>query len=274
MHFAFADDTKQRGLRDGMGQLLALGAVVFPEDQLRPFSQGMSDLRSAHSIPADVELKWSMPAGAANYFRQRDEPGLQDEVRRRTLELAAEHGGKAVVVVFDLGRTTVQGRQAEAQVLKYLYERIVGALERTHMGVVVFDKPGGDHRAEDTWIAETLTLTNYGTEYVDPDAIVLPILTAPSHHHEHLQLADLVVGAVTAACAGNRYGMQLVPSLLPLLHRNALNTIGGAGLKVFPDTLTNLYFHVLGEDTFWKVAGRNGYTLPSERAAYYANDGL
>ena len=100
------------------------------------------------------------------------------------------------------------------------------------------------------------------------------MLTAPSHHHEHLQLADLVAGATTAAVAGNKWGMAMVPALDGLFHRNFFGTIGGTGLKVFPEQLTNLYFHVLGEDTFNKVAGSVGYPLPDKRMAYAENNGL
>lgn len=274
LHFAFGDDSKQSGLRSGMGQLLGLGAVIFPEDQLRSFSQAIRDLRDEHGIPHDVEFKWAMPHGMANYFRQRDEPGLQDTIRASMIRLAAEHQATACVVVWDLGRTTLQGDRAERKVLSFLYERIIGALARTHLGVLVFDKPGGDHQDEDAWIGRTLELTEYGTSYVGPDAMVLPVLTAPSHHHEHLQLADLVVGSVTAAVAGNPYGMALMPELRAILHRNYHGWVGGTGLKVFPDDLTNLYYHVLGEDVFVKVMQNAGYPLPDAQYAYFDSPGL
>jgi hypothetical protein len=274
VQFAFGDDSKQDGQRAGMGKLLGLGAVVFPEAQLRPFSLAMLQLRDEHGIPRDVELKWAMPHGKANYFRQRSEPGLQDTIRARMLELAAAYDATACVVVWDLGRTTLQGDAAELKVLSYLYERIIGTLARTHLGVLVFDKPGGDHLDEDAWIGRTLELSAYGTDYVQPDSMVLPVLTAPSHHHEHLQLADLVVGCTTAAVAGNPYGMGLLTQLKPLLHKNYHGWIGGTGLKVFPNDLINLYFHVLGEDILVKVSQHTGYPLPDSQFAYFADDGL
>ncbi|PZE81279.1 hypothetical protein [Curtobacterium sp. MCBD17_032] len=74
MHFAFVDDSKQKGLRSGMGDLLSLGAVLFAEEQLRPFSEAMHAMRDELGIPRDVELKWAMPHGRdKNYFRQRGE---------------------------------------------------------------------------------------------------------------------------------------------------------------------------------------------------------
>lgn len=272
MKIAFGDDSKQRGLRAGMGQLLALGAVIFPEDKLRPYADAIMSLRNEHGIPAEVEMKWSMP-GAGNYFRERGEAGLQDTIRKRMLEIALAHDVVGCVVIADTGRTWAQGSALEQQVLKYLYERVTGAL-RGDRGVLVFDKPGGGHQEEDSWISGTLELTNYGTPYVKPDGIVLPVLTAPSHHHPHIQLADLLTGCVTAAVAGNRYGMDLVGSFLPLLHRNAFDTSGGTGLKLWPDALINLYFHVLGEDTFAKVAMNAGFPLPDPSSPYSEDNGL
>lgn len=275
MHFAFVDDWKQKGLRSGMSDLLSLGAVIFSEDQLRPFSEVMHAMRDELGIPWDVERKWAMPHGRAkNYFRQRGEAGLQDKVRSRILKLAAQYEAHAVVVVLDLGRMYVSEDKANEMVLKYLYERIIQALARKHLGIVVFDKPGGDHQDEDGWIGGTLELSSYGTGFIKPDEIVLPILTAPSHHHEHLQLADLVTGSVTAAVAGNKYGMALAPELKKIMHRNAYGYIGGAGPNLLPDDLTNLHHHVFGEDTFAKVAMNSGRGIPSQRYAYFEDDGL
>lgn len=68
--------------------------------------------------------------------------------------------------------------------------------------------------------------------------------------------------------------MDQVPRFKPIMHENFYGTIGGTGLKVFPDGLTNLYFHVLGENTFNKVAASTGYPLPDRRFDYSTDDGL
>lgn len=43
-------------------------------------------------------------------------------------------------------------------------------------------------------------------------------------------------------------------AVTPLLITNSLGTIGGTGLKLFPDSLVNLYHHVLGETVYAKAA--------------------
>ena len=59
--------------------------------------------------------------------------------------------------------------------LKWLFERISMYLaNHADPGVVVADKPGGGAREEKQWLAETLQLTNDGTEYVRPGRIVSP----------------------------------------------------------------------------------------------------
>jgi hypothetical protein len=85
------------------------------------------------------------------------------------------------------------------------------------------DKPGGNSAQEGRWLTETLTLTNDGTEYVEPGRVVLPILTASSHHVPHLQLADLVVAASTAAVAGRKSGLDLT-KLRELVEQAAAGT--------------------------------------------------
>lgn len=67
------------------------------------------------------------------------------------------------------------------------------------IGLVIADKPRDGTAEENKWLAASLDLTNHGTEYIEPDKIVLPIVTAHSHHVPHLQLADLIVAATTAA---------------------------------------------------------------------------
>lgn len=63
MRIAYVDDTKQQGKREGMGQLVALGAVIFDEEHVQPFAQSFRAAYDALGVPHDVELKWSPPSG-------------------------------------------------------------------------------------------------------------------------------------------------------------------------------------------------------------------
>lgn len=270
MWMAFVDDTKQKGLRRDMGQLLALGAVAFNEDQLAPYADAVEDVFARHMIPEGTELKWSCRKDS--WFKTEAGAKVLTKVREECLEAAASCQARATVVVFDLGRTIVQGQAAETKVLTFLYERISMMLPPDDRAVVVCDKPGGNHKDEDAWIAGTLALTRFGTNYVSPGNVVLPMLTAPSHHHPHLQLADLIAGSVTAAVSGVRYGLELIPTLRPLLHASPTGGIPGTGLKLFPDDLLNLYHWVLDETSYMRRG--MGLTLPHAHLPYGDDDGV
>lgn len=275
MRIAYVDDTKQRGRRRDMGQLVALGAAIFDEEQIQPFAQAFRALYDEFEVPHDVELKWSNPQGR-NWWAESDEnKAKQTPMRERVLQLAQDHGVHVIVVIWDLngGVARAGGEEPEDAVITFMFERISAQLENAqHRGIIVFDKPGGDHRDEANWLTGRAEMVRLGTEYVKPNAVVTQILTAPSHLHPHLQLADLIAGSVTAAVSGNRYGQALIPLITPMMCTNWRGYIGGTGLKLYPDNLNNLNHWVLGEDSFMRGAG--GVALPTERWRYSDDDGL
>jgi hypothetical protein len=209
------------------------------------------------------------------------------------LHEALEHEIHSIVVLADTDQVNWSEQDTQKRMLRYLYERVSmhledldenldedfsqdGDMERSVMerGIMIADEPGGGAKEQRRWLAQTLRLTSYGTEYVDPLRIVLPILLSHSDHVPHLQLADLVVAATTAAVAGNRYGLELVPLLQQLAHTNARGYAGGAGVKLIPDELRNLHYWVFGEDTFWKVATGESWRLQLPGLPYATDDGL
>lgn len=273
MHIAFIDDSKQTGKRLGMGDLLALGAAIFPETSVGPFTTRVGDLFDELSIPRDTEMKWNVPDGS---FLKTAPPGTRHSLYERVLRLADDLRVRTVVVIWDSGRTYLQGDSAKRLVLQYLYERISVALDKAKdIGILVADKPGGGVKNEAKWLARTLTLTDFGTEFVEPGRVVMPVVTAPSHHLRHLQLADLVVSSTTAVVAGrNPYADELLPHLMRLAHRNAFGYVGGTGIKLFPDDLVNLYHWVFSEDAYSKVGMGTAWPLPQEGYEYGSDNGL
>lgn len=272
MHLAFIDDTKQTGKRKGLGKLLGLGSICFGEDHLKPFADDFHAVLDAHSVPHDVEMKWSSD-GKTDWFRLNGKQGELTQIRRELLKCAADHEARVHAAVWDqTAAPTFRGDEPEKWLITFLFERVSMALENDgHLGELIFDKPGGDHKTEDKWIGSTLDLTALGTEYVDRRAVVLPILTAPSHHHPHLQMADLVAGATTAAVAGSRFGLNLIPDLKPLFHTNGAGNIGSAGLKLWPPTLNNLHFWLWGEPN---LGLRPSTALPAPLWSFAHDPGL
>ena len=192
------------------------------------------------------------------------------------LEAAASHHVRTVTVIIDHGAVYRSSTQEEVgkEVLKWLYERVTMHLDdHNDVGIMIADKPGGGAREEKRWLASTLELTNFGTEYVQPGRVALPVLTADSRHVRHLQLADLIAAATTGAIAGNQAALELGPLLAQLMHRHRLREVNGAGLVLFPPDY-NLLYHCFGE-TGASWPGMNaGYTLPWREWAYATDDGL
>ncbi|MFI7423735.1 DUF3800 domain-containing protein [Nonomuraea sp. NPDC049684] len=176
------------------------------------------------------------------------------------LQAAIEQGIKAAVVVWDRGHLPWEKADVEAEILKYLYERVTLHLrERNDVGIIIADQPGGGRKDEVKWLADTLGLTRDGTRFATPDRVVSPILTAPSHHVPHLQLADLVTAATTAAVAGQFAGMKLAKWLKELARTNAHGLVGQAGVALWPPDLVDLHYWILEETHYAK--GSSGYPL-------------
>lgn len=274
MRLVFIDDSQQREPpRRGLGHLMAMGAVIFPEEEVAPYADTLAAIRVDLGIPSREEIKWKAPKGSFLAGAGGDVAGT---LRARMLEAAIDHKVKSIVVVIDHSASYTQRNQAEVgrEILKWLFERVSMLLDDyDDIGIMIADKPGGGSAEEGRWLADTLCITGDGTEYVEPGKIVLPIVTAPSHHVPHLQLADLVVASTTAAIAGRKSGLDLAPKLVKLMHRHSLGDVNGAGLVIFPPKY-NLYYQAFGETGCSKPGRNTGFVLPVKGHPYYDDDGL
>jgi hypothetical protein len=275
MRLVFIDDSQQTDPpRQGLGPLVALGGVVVPDYQIAPYAAALSAIRSELGIPDSEEIKWKPPKGS--YLASAGK-AIITELRARMLQAAFEHDIRSIVVIINHGMAYKASTavQVGKELLKRLFERVTILLAKANdIGVMIADKPGGGPADEGRWLAETLKLTNDGTEYVEPGKIVLPIMTAPSHHVPHLQLADLVTASSTAAVAGRPAGLELKDLLRQLAHRNHHDDAWGAGIVLYPQELINLCYWAFGEENVSKVSVNTGFGLPDKRFAYFTDDGL
>ena len=275
MRLVFIDDSQQRvSLRQGLGPLVALGGVVVPDHQIAPYATALSKIRTDLGIPNTEEIKWKPSKGS--YLASAGKPTVI-ELRTRMLQAAFDHEIRSIVIIIDhsmayKSRTAVE---IGKELLKWLFERVTILLAKANdIGVTIADKPGGGPADEGRWLAETLKLTNDGTEYVEPGKVVLPIMTAPSHHVPHLQLADLVTAASTAAVAGRPAGLELRHLLRQLAHRNYHDHAWGAGIVLYPQELINLCYWAFGEKGVSRVSANTGFALPDRRYTYFNDDGM
>lgn len=185
MRLVFIDDSEQRKpARQGLGNLIAVGAVMVPDDQLAAYARRLAEIRVDLGVPDAEEIKWNPPKGKT-----------QDDI-----------------------------------------------------GALIADQPGGGAKEGRQWLTATLQFTENGTKHVDPEGVVMPIVTAPSDHVPHLQLADLITAATTAAIAGRASALELLESLKQVAHaRPGSGERGGVGIVLWPPALYDLYWWLLGE---------------------------
>jgi len=272
MEFFFADDTTQNSSREGMGKILGFGGIFVPEEALGSLEQQINDICDSFGIPKGEEIKWSPKKKSWIYQNLHGDDRIS--CYSAVLNATVASGCRALVVAWDTGRTTLKGEKAFKKVIDFTFERIAMHLAKSEtLGVIVADRPGGGHKEDDQFLAEFLERVNEGTDYVVPEHVPINILTTPSHLQRHLQVADLVT-AITCAMVGGQvtYAEPYFPIVKKMLISNHHGYIGGTGLKVFPDTLINLYYKVLGETHFVKVAMNSGFPLPDKNLPY-AEDG-
>jgi len=274
MRLAFLDDSQQaEPPRQGLGRLLALGAVIVPQEHVAGYAADLVSIRARYGIPSGEEIKWKAPKGS---FLASAGADLITSLRSSMLEAAIERRIRTVVVMVDHAAAYTSYTEAEVgrEILRWLYERVSMHLaDHDDIGIMIADKPGGGHKEDSRWLAETLQLTSDGTEYVTPGRIVLPIVTAHSHHLPHLHLADLVVAATTAAVAGRQSGLSLGPLLAKLMQRHNLGDANGAGIVLWPRRY-NLLYHAFGETSVSLPSQNTGVILPCPEWSYADNDGL
>lgn len=269
MDIFFADDSVQKGHRSGMGRLVAMGGLCLREDAIRPLKGAVDALCDQAGVPSGTELKWS--PGRDNWLRDNLHMDARSRLFAGAIRAAGDLGGRVVVVVWDRGRTTFKNAEALRKVLDYLLERVTIHLgfER-RLGLVICDRPGGGQREEDGLLADVLTTIESGTEYVKSTQLVVNMVATPSHLSRQLQVADLITGSTTATVAGEgRFAAPIFAEVRKLMLKNSLGYIGGTGLKLFPNDLTNLYHYVLGEDVYARSWTRSGVPLPWKNLPYY-----
>lgn len=274
MWLVLTDDSEQLNpSRPGLGHLVGLGAVLFPEETVALYSSRIKSAREELAVPPDAEIKWSPKSGS--WFKTEEGRPVRAELQRRMLDAAEEAGARSISVVWARGRVEWEVPRVRATVLSFLYDKVSNFLANQAppgRGVVIADEPGGNSAEQHAWLAETLPLTTKGTKYNAPTQVVMPILMAPSHHVPQLQLADLVAGISVGAVAGSPFATSLMPNLLRIASRDQCGRVGGTGLTLWPPDLANLYWHLCGDTTRRHQGGE--YQLPHPGWAYHDDAGI
>ena len=261
MDFLFADDSKQRKpSRNGMGQLVGVGGIHVPGDNVYQLEKSLNHICEGFSLPKGEEFKWSPDS---NMWMRRNLIG-EDRFNffQRILDKALQHEVKAYVVIVDANyKPAIKHLDSEMDAVVLLLERFHNALAKETQGLVIVDRPQGGPKDQKNFLSDSYERLKEGTPYVQFDRIALSILTSPSKYVRLLQLADLIVGCSMARVGGeDTYSPRIFECIKPLLAKNG-GIVSGVGLKIHPDyRYANLYHWLLGDD--FLVRGLVGERLP------------
>lgn len=251
-----------------MGPLVCAGGIYVPHARVQQLESRIDQLALRVGFPPGEEFKWSPPR--SSWMREH----LKDQDRERFfLAVLGECARCDVTVIACVNDTTMKTATGatthDMDVTTLFLERADWCASAGAGATVVFDRPGSDEAKFLDACASTL---RDGTHFRKFTSLMPAPLTADSHRQRLLQVADLVTSCTASAVGGeDRFAPTIFAGIRPLLRKEGGRS-GGVGLKIHPDfRYANLYYWLLGEDTWWK--GSLGIPLPRRRL-WYADDGM
>lgn len=266
--FFFADDARQRTpSRPGMSHLVAIGGINVPAESVGELGRQLDALCVASGFPSGEEFKWS--PGRELWMRENLTGPRRLDFFCQVIETLTQHETVALLVIEDTKYSTAtDARTPEIDVATMFLERVNQQCARDDSyGFVIVDRPGGNRRDEDNFLADCLETLQAGTKYVKPTRIAHNVLSAPSNLSRLLQAADLITSCTLAMVSGEtQYAPPVFQMIKPLLDQS-MGRIGGYGLKLHPDyRFANLYHWLLGDTHFWRWG--TGAPLPLATRPY------
>jgi len=229
------------------------GGFCIDADALPALTSDVQDLKKRFGLPSGVEIKWS--PDKSHYLRAKF-TGVRHDLYKAVVQLLGKHNARVICAVHALkecygvalhGWSRNRATQwAVRQQLRFIAERY----ERPYLasmpqsGIIVCDE--GDSKTEEHMAAQQFSFDMvFGTDYENFDHIAHLPLIGISTFSAPLQIADVVVGAVTSAVGGGRYGVALFDEVArhflwnPHLGSTGFSSlvsaaVVGFGLKVFP----------------------------------------
>jgi hypothetical protein len=196
--------------------------------------------------------------------------GAREQFLLDALAIGRDAKAQAIVVIEDTNAAKVSATSAshEEDVTLMFLERAQAALGYEQHALVVFDRPGGNRKKEDEFLARCVERIREGSAFTQMDRLALAVAT-DSKLCRTLQLADVVTSCSTAYVAGEtKYSSRIFEAgILPIL-REDYNRKGGCGLKIHPDKRYGNLYHWLLRDSHF-VRFQQGFPLPSDSFNQY-----
>jgi hypothetical protein len=269
MRFFFADDSKQDSpTRAGMGPLVAIGGVMVSHRELDSLQDAIEESCESAGFPSGEPFKWS--PGSELWMHGKPKDADRKGFFRAVLRAARDHDVSVMVVIEDTDMATATGAKThDLDVTKMFLERADIEFGRAGTkGVVVVDRPGGNLKQHDKFLADFLDTLEAGTDFWTR-AHTLFAVSAPSKLLRLLQLADLVTGCTLAYVSGeSSWAPTTFKRIQPMLCGEK-GSVGGTGVKIHPDfRYGNLYHWLLGDSHL------RGKPLPLKTRPYSGSPGV
>jgi hypothetical protein len=268
MHLVFIDDAKQSPTRPGFkGKAVGAAALHVPADRARVAERAIRATCKKYRFTDEEEFKWSPNRDSWMYS------GLVGPERQQFFfaiaERLVEARAFASIVIEDAGRNPATGAlTTEQDVLVLLLERVANRLrELGEIAIVIADRPGGDRREEDRFVADCLQYLQAGTDYVEHNEVSF-VFTTDSKFVRLLQATDLLASSLTAYVAGEGTHSPPIVERLLALFPLASDRRGGYSIKLHPDyNFANLHHWLFGDTHL--VRGNVGVPMPLKGWDYY-----
>lgn len=267
--FFFSDESRQNNpSRPGMGQLAAVGGLGISADNVKPVQATIDQICARYGFPPNEIFKWSPDK---TFWMHRNLQGDQrTDFFKEVLGVLKINDVIAFIVVTDYTcQCATNTDDHDLDITTLFLERANGFCQRRgSQGFVVVDRPPGDRKDEDRFLAICAETLQSGTSFVKMDKIAHNIFATPSRMSRLLQASDLVTGCTLSRVAGEKiFSPPVFEKIKSILNREG-NRIGGYGLKLHPDgRYGNLYHWLLKDTHFWK--SNCGVPLPVNNFYYY-----
>lgn len=270
----FADDSKQDNpSRDGMGPLVAVGAIYVPGDKVKSLEDNLEEICKQYGFPSDPvkgEFKWS--PGRKLWMHDNLTGKDRENFFLEAINQLKECESKVTIVIADKNAkyANPNANNSFEDVTFMLLERIETQLNYVeNTGIIVTDRPSGGRSDEDKFLQSCLETITSGTKFVKPQRIAVNVLSSPSKLIRCLQIADVITSASLAFISGeDQYSPKIFAAIKPLLNSKD-GRIGGIGIKIHPDyKYRNLYYWLLGDNDYYDYNKANKIQLPESDRAY------
>ncbi len=258
-----------------MGPMVGLGGIILDGSEVKSLESAIEKLCVETGFPQNEVFKWS-PEKGVHWMRDNLIGNDRQDFQISVANLLKEHDCKAIFIAEDktCSYAEASSESHEIDVIKLLVERVDWFYGKSgFQGIIICDRPSGDYKEEEKFLASCLDTVREGTTYLTPSTITMAILSCPFRLSRLLQAADLVVSCTLAyVCGENKFSPPIMEHISPLFIRE-LNRVGGVGVKVHPFfKYVNLYHWLFGDEYYVKYP--IGHPLPMEQYPYSNNTNL